>query len=375
MAISNEFMPKVAIHPGRILLEEVKSRHMSQVEFAERTGMTAKHMSDIVNGKADITPEVALALESALGTSAQMWMTLQMQYDEVVARQKEEATLERDMEAIKCFPYSEVQKIWPSLPNTRKPRERIIALRQFFCVASLSLFVENIENNRFTISASAFRTTGKNESREIDRYALASWVQIGQLQAAQMTLENEYNQSQLRKLAKKIPAISAMSNLRDAWALISKEFLNCGVKIVLVPYLPRTYVNGAVYWEEDTPVIILNVKSSYWDSLIFTLLHEIGHILMHGKNYSSLSFDEKHVQLAINNEEEEADRFSIDTLIDHEQFLSFLKRYDGSEQAVRDFACRIPVDAGVVATRLVREDCFGWPYCSRFRRQVAIGTC
>ena len=52
MAIKNEFVPKFAVHPGRMLLEEIKARHMSQVEFAERTSMTPKHLSEIINGKA-----------------------------------------------------------------------------------------------------------------------------------------------------------------------------------------------------------------------------------------------------------------------------------------------------------------------------------
>ena len=372
MAINNEFVPQVAIHPGHILLEEIKSRHMSQVEFAERTGITPKHMSEIVNGKADVTPEVAMLLESATGTPARMWMTLQMQYDEIQARQKAEECLDKDVEAVKLFPYNEIQKIWSFLPNTRKPRERVVALRQFFCVSSLSLFVENIDSNRFTISASAFRTTGQSACREIDRYALASWVQIGQLQAAKGEIEYTYNQTKLKKMAKQIPEISAMPDLVVAWSKIKQGLTLCGVKVVLVPYISRTYVNGAVYWEDETPVIVLNAKSSYWDSFIFTLLHEIGHILMHGKYYSSLSFDETHVQQTNNNEETEADQFSLNTLISHEKFESFLTGYHGSEQAVREFANSIPVDAGVVGARMAKENYFGWPYCNRFRRRVKI---
>ena len=79
MATNNEFLPKFAVHPGRMLLEEIKARHMNQAEFAERTKMTPKHLSDIVNGKADITPEVAIAVEAATGISASLWLKLQMQ--------------------------------------------------------------------------------------------------------------------------------------------------------------------------------------------------------------------------------------------------------------------------------------------------------
>lgn len=94
MTIKNEYNPKIASHPGRMLLEEIKSRDMTQKEFAERTGLTEKHLSEIVNEKAAITPEVALKIEAALGTSASLWLRLQMQYDEVKARVKEEEYLQ-----------------------------------------------------------------------------------------------------------------------------------------------------------------------------------------------------------------------------------------------------------------------------------------
>ena len=374
MATKNEFMPKFAIHPGRMLLEEIKARHMSQVEFAERTDMTPKHLSEIINGKADITPEVAIAVEAATGGSASLWLKLQMQYDEVLARQKETESLKADSEVIGLFSYTKIRAIWPALPNTRKTEDRIVALRQLFCVSSLRLLVENIHNDKFTISP-AFRTTGQTEDHEIDRYALAAWVQVGKLKAAKEILKEEYRSSELKKFSKQIPVLSAKSDISQAWIQIKEGLNACGVKIVLVPYLPRTYVNGAVYWEDDTPVIILNVKTSYWDTFIFTLLHEIGHILLHGKTYTSLSFDSTHTQIVSANqkEEKEADEFSLNTLINPNAFDGFVAGYQGGSESLRRFAQEYPVDCGIVAARMAKRDVIGWAFCRQFRRQVQIG--
>ena len=374
MAIKNEFMPKFAVHPGQMLLEEIRARHMSQVEFAERTGMTPKHLSEIINGKADITPEVAIAVEAATGISASLWLKLQMEYDEVLARQKETETLKADAEIIGLFPYTRIRAIWPALPDTRKTTERIIALRQMFCVSSLKLLADNIHNDKFTISP-AFRTSGQTEDHEIDCYALAAWVQVGKLKAAKEILNEEYQPNELKKFAKCIPALSAESDISQAWNQIREGLNSCGVKIVLVPYLPRTYINGAVYWEDDTPVIILNVKTSYWDTFIFTLLHEIGHVLMHGKTYTSLSFDPTHEQLlsADRKKEQEADEFSLNTLISTSTFEKFVKSYHGGSEAVKRFAQECPVDCGIVAARMAKQDIIKWPYCRQFRRQIQIG--
>ena len=373
MAIKNEFAPKYAIHPGRMLLEEIKARHLSQAEFAERTGITEKRLSDIINGKADITPSVAICVEAATGIPASLWLKLQMQYDEVIARQEEANSLKEDEEVLGLFPYSGIRKIWPQLPDTRRPSERIVALRKMFCVSKLTLLVENIHNDKFTISP-VFRTSGQSDDHVIDRYALAAWVQVGKLNAAQESLGNKYNHSDLKRFAKEIPALSAEVDVSYAWKRIKEGMNKCGVKIVLVPYLPRTYINGAVYWEDDTPVIILNVKTSYWDTFIFTLLHEIGHVLLHGKRYKSLSFDAAHTPLLSNNvkEEEEADDFSLATLIEPKAFDGFVMEYHGGIEPIRRFAERCPVDYGVVASRMAKREIISWPFCSQFRRQVAI---
>ncbi len=376
MAIKNEFMPKYAIHPGRMLLEEIRARHMTQVEFAERTGITSKHLSDIINGKADITPDIAIQIESATGTPASLWLNLQMQYEEVLARQRKASSLQNDLKVINLFPYSKIRKIWPSLLDTRDPFEKISALCQLFCVSSISLLVENINNERFTIRSPAFRTSGKTNAHEVDRFALAAWIQVGKLQAARERLYVNYNQANLRKFANSIPSLSAYSNIPTAWNEIKKGLNECGVKIILVPYLPKTYINGAIYWEDDTPVIILNAKTSYWDTMIFTLLHEIGHILLHGKTYTSISFDQSHTQLLSSNskEENEADLYSLNTLINQSEFDRFIDNYLNGNESIRHFASEYHVDCGIVASRIATNNMMSWAQCRQFRRQVQISV-
>ena len=88
MATKNEFNPQIAVHPGRILSGEIDARQMTQKEFAGRIQITEKNLSDILNGKASITPKVALALEASLGTPANVWIKLQGIFDELIAREE-----------------------------------------------------------------------------------------------------------------------------------------------------------------------------------------------------------------------------------------------------------------------------------------------
>ena len=70
------------VHPGEILNEEfLKPLGVTQSEFAKHFGWSHAKINEIVNGKRGISPEVALSLSDALGTSAELWLNLQKSYD------------------------------------------------------------------------------------------------------------------------------------------------------------------------------------------------------------------------------------------------------------------------------------------------------
>jgi antitoxin HigA-1 len=76
-------------HPGEILRElYLKPLRVSIAEAAKALGVTAKHVSGIVNGHARITADMAIRLAAALDTDAQTWVNLQAQHDLWVASQK-----------------------------------------------------------------------------------------------------------------------------------------------------------------------------------------------------------------------------------------------------------------------------------------------
>ncbi len=71
-----------AIPPGEILLEEyLKPLGLVQLEAARRLGVSLNRMNEIVLGKRGITADTALRLSRLLGTSPQLWMRLQADWD------------------------------------------------------------------------------------------------------------------------------------------------------------------------------------------------------------------------------------------------------------------------------------------------------
>lgn len=70
------------IHPGEILREEfLEPLGMTAYQLAKGIGVDQTRVSEILHGKRAITPDTALRLARFLGTSEQMWLSLQARYD------------------------------------------------------------------------------------------------------------------------------------------------------------------------------------------------------------------------------------------------------------------------------------------------------
>ncbi|GJL51062.1 MAG: transcriptional regulator [Nitrospirales bacterium] len=73
---------KTPPHPGRIVRQEcIEPLGLTITEVAERLGVTRQTLDKLVNGKAGISPEMSIRLSKAFGSSPEMWLGLQMEYD------------------------------------------------------------------------------------------------------------------------------------------------------------------------------------------------------------------------------------------------------------------------------------------------------
>src|SRR5215813_9343969 len=68
------------VKPGEILQEELEAREWTQADLAEILGRPVQAINEIIVGKKAITPDTALALSQALGTSPEYWLNLESAY-------------------------------------------------------------------------------------------------------------------------------------------------------------------------------------------------------------------------------------------------------------------------------------------------------
>lgn len=69
-------------HPGEMLLEEfLKPLELTQTEFAHRLGISFPRLNEVINRRRSVTPDTALRLSRVLGTSPDLWLGLQQDWD------------------------------------------------------------------------------------------------------------------------------------------------------------------------------------------------------------------------------------------------------------------------------------------------------
>jgi addiction module HigA family antidote len=74
-------MSRSAIHPGRILADELELLKVTPTELARQLKVPANRITQIIQGKRAITGDTALRLAHWFGSSPELWLNLQTQYE------------------------------------------------------------------------------------------------------------------------------------------------------------------------------------------------------------------------------------------------------------------------------------------------------
>ena len=78
-------------HPGEVLKElYIEPLNLTVTEVAEALGVSRKTLSALVNGHYGVSPDMAMRLAKAFGTTAKLWLNMQQNYDLWQAKQRAE---------------------------------------------------------------------------------------------------------------------------------------------------------------------------------------------------------------------------------------------------------------------------------------------
>jgi HTH-type transcriptional regulator/antitoxin HigA len=344
MATSAEsgWQPDWVVPPGEILLEALQDRDMTQSELAQRLGRPLKTVNEIIKGKAAITPETAIQLERALGTSASFWTNLETQYRDTLARQAAHADLESHATWADRFPIPDLVR-HHLIERGPTKAETLANLLSWLGVSSPDAF------DRLTAAAAYHASPAFSASPE----AVAAWLRWGEVQAAPVKAA-AFDPERFRQVLDDIRPLSRKAPFGGVFKQLQSMCAEAGVVVVLTPELTGTHLSGAARWIGAKALIQLSLRHKSDDQFWFTFFHEAGHLLTRKRRRDFIDgVDVTDPDTAA--DEQVANEFAREALVPSDEYERFVARGDFGTPAVRTFAESLSVSPGIVAGRLERD--------------------
>jgi HTH-type transcriptional regulator/antitoxin HigA len=283
-------------------LEAIKFRMdqlgLTQQDMVPYIGTKSK-VSEVLNGKRPLSLTMMRSLNKYLSISAEVLL------NEPGARFPDGMqNLEWDK-----FPVVEMAKrCW--VPNVKDPKENAEELMR-----KLIIQAGGVE----TVPFALFRQ-GKSAryNSKMDTYALMAWCIRVLALARENPLKNKYKKGSLKPST--LQEIARLSYFENG-PLLAKEYLEKqGIYLIVVPHLPKTYLDGAaILMPDGTPVIGLTLRHDRIDNFWFCLLHELAHVAKHLTESDRIIIDDldlrRHDAESEDKNEKEADEMTRDGLI------------------------------------------------------------
>lgn len=340
---ATRYRPSDVSPPGETLLELLEERGLTQADLSARMERPAKTINEIVRGKARITPETALQLESTLGTPASFWLAREAQYQEWLARGAQSTDLALDASWLDEIPVKQMKRLgW--IAGVGAASETVRECLQFFGVASVSAWREEYER-----PLAAFRTSTKLRS---EPGAVAAWLRRGEIVASAMRC-SPFDAARFRDSLLRIRRLTCETAPERFLPSLQSMCCEAGVAVVVEPAPSGCRASGVTRWlSPETAMLALSVRHKSDDHLWFTFFHEAGHLLLHSKKAVFVEED------GGNEKEMEANRFASDALVPPEAAseLPSLKTLVD----VSTFARRLGIAPGIVVGRLQHDGLLPW---------------
>lgn len=372
MNSNTELHSDLPIPPGDYLAEVLAEYALSQAELARRMDRPAQAINEIIQGQKAITHETALQLEQVLGVPAVIWLGLENEYQLTKARLAEATSLAEETGLLVEIPYAAMAKLaW--VPNVRQPRERVRNLCRFFGVSRLTALP----------GVHAYACAFRRADAPASQYALAAWLRQGEIEARRI----ETGPFDKAKLRANLPAIRTLTreDPKQYLSQLTVLLASCGVALVILPHLPKTHAHGAVFWLGDRAVLQLSIRGSYADIFWFSLFHELGHLLLHGKRTIVEGIVEGATKAQAVGQtggqgedndgyrrmERDADTFAQNALIPPNDYGQLLRHGTLTAEHLTAFAAQQGIAVGIVVGRLQREKYITYQQHHALRKRYA----
>ena len=334
-------------HPSVFIREELEARGWSQVDLAYILGISTQQLSPLLNGKRDISPDMAVALGDAFDVPGEFFANLQKLYDLNKAKKPDPGVRTR-ANWISTFPVREmIRRGW--IEDT-EPDLLDLQMMRFFNTNS-------VQEIPFVGAGEVCAYAAKKSTYEEITPVQFVWLHRVRVIARTMDCPTYSRESLIRTL----PDLRAHMNDKDDLPNIPHLLWKCGVRFVVVEPLDGSKIDGVCTWLDGQPVIGISTRLNRMDNLCFVIRHEIEHVIQEdGKQaaYSHIDVFEPDRNLdELPEEERRADSAAAEFLIPQDKLTSFMVRKGQfiSERDVLAFAARHHINPSIVVGQIQRR--------------------
>jgi HTH-type transcriptional regulator/antitoxin HigA len=199
---------------------------------------------------------------------------------------------------------------------------------------------------------SLFRT-GLNVKDHNQDWLLLAWkAQVTKRAKAEFaTTKARYRPTDLAWL----PNLVRLSAERDGPLLAQQILRQHGIFLVLEKHVPGLNVDGAAFLVDDVPVIGMTVLRDRLDNFWFTLLHEIGHVVLHYRTGLAAGFFDDIEDQDLGDLEDEANQFAGSLLIPDEIWRRSPARIANSPEPIEALAKKLSISPAIIFGRVRKE--------------------
>ncbi len=312
-------------------------------------GSRAK-VSEVLSGKRQLTLPMAIALHEHLGIPSEVLLK-----NPSVVSTKPLSNTEWDKYPLRAM----AKGGWiPNVPNLAARAEEfmqgLIAKAGGADVAAAVLYRKNDH---------------VRQNAKTDQYALRVWCWKVLADASETRLGVTYVPGTVTP--EFLHKVAQLSWLDDGPRLAKEVLAKHGIPLVIVPHLPKTYLDGAALKLADgTPVVGLTLRYDRLDNFWFCLLHELAHIGLHMEGDGEATFiDDLTLRGAAGGrfdpQEEQADKWAEEALVPHAVWESSEARFSPTPMAVISLAKALQVHPAIVAGK-IRHDLRNYRLLSHF---------
>jgi HTH-type transcriptional regulator/antitoxin HigA len=279
---------------GQFLGEELEARGWTQADFAAVVGRPTQFVSEIVTGKKEITRESAAQIGAAFGQSPEFWLSLQDAY--LLSEQAKDQASQRELNNVRrralLNKYAPINTLRKRNVLTGQTLDEIEAeILELFEMSSLE------DEPRVKIAARRSNVAEPVTSLQ------TAWVACVRRASRSRGPVPRLSIKKLTALAAELPSLlSDASRFRD----LPDRFAEAGVVLVYVEALPGAKIDGCSVEVDGRPVIGISGRGKRLDKVLFTLLHELAHVVL-GHVKPTAIVDELDDDNTTNDDEVEAD--------------------------------------------------------------------